>query len=194
MLISHAEKTNYCNAESKFKVSETNIQRRRQQKVKLIQTPPKNVQWIPHMGNSKNQNKKLSLALKKVAAFQWHETEFWKMNSYILSQSSVPQYAVNYTINGTGKWKKWVTIILAVSAQGIELLPYVIFNHKIMSKEQVHNGIIDVHLITQVKATTEAIISSINIDLVDVPGGWPHNGTHLMVNKPFKGQPNRCVE
>lgn len=46
-----------------------NIQRRRQQKVKLIQTPLNNVQWASNM-NIKNQNKKLSLAFEKVAAFQ----------------------------------------------------------------------------------------------------------------------------
>jgi len=47
-----------------------NIQRGRQQKVKLIQTPPNNVQWTPHMGHFKNQDKKLSLVFKKAAAFQ----------------------------------------------------------------------------------------------------------------------------
>jgi len=60
---------------------------------------------------------------------------------------------------------------LAVLADGSELLPYVIFNHETMSKEQVHSGITDVHLTTQVQATTEATISSINIDLVVIPGG-----------------------
>jgi hypothetical protein len=69
MLIRHTEKTYDCNAESK--VSETKHLRRKQQKVKLIQTPPNNFQWTPpHMGHFKNQNKKLSLAFKKVAAFQ----------------------------------------------------------------------------------------------------------------------------
>jgi len=60
---------------------------------------------------------------------------------------------------------------LAVLADGSELLPYVIFNHKTMSKEQVHSGITDVHLTTQVQDTTEATMSSINIDLVVIPGG-----------------------
>jgi len=55
-------------ASSRFQ--KQNIQRRRQQKVKLIQTPPNNVQLTPNMGNFKNQNKKLSLAFKKIAAFQ----------------------------------------------------------------------------------------------------------------------------
>jgi len=58
-----------------------------------------------------------------------------------------------------------------------------------MSKEQMHSGITGVHLMTQVQAT----ISSININLVVIPREWPHNSTHLMVNKPFKGQPNGCV-
>lgn len=34
-----------------------NIQRRKQQKVKLIQTPPNNVQWAKNMGNIKIRTK-----------------------------------------------------------------------------------------------------------------------------------------
>jgi peptidase E len=70
-----------------------------------------------------------------------------------------------------GNGKKGVTITLAVLAGGSKLLPYVIYYHKTMSKEQVHSGITDVHLTTQVQATTKATISSINIDLVVVPEG-----------------------
>jgi hypothetical protein len=60
---------------------------------------------------------------------------------------------------------------LTVLVDGSELLPYVIFNHKTKSKEQMHSGITGVLLTTQVKATAEATISFININLVVIPGG-----------------------
>lgn len=63
-------------ASSRFQ--KQNIQRRKQQKVKLIQTPPNNVQWTPHMGNFKNQNKKLSLALKSLQLFSNMRLNFEK--------------------------------------------------------------------------------------------------------------------
>jgi hypothetical protein len=57
MLVSHTEKTNDCNAASKFKVSETNTQWWRPQK-KKIQTPPKNVSVDAHMVISKESEQK----------------------------------------------------------------------------------------------------------------------------------------
>jgi hypothetical protein len=60
---------------------------------------------------------------------------------------------------------------LAVLADGSKLLPYAIFNNKTMSKEQVYSGITDVIVTTPVQARTKATISSINIDLVAIPGG-----------------------
>jgi hypothetical protein len=58
---------------------------------------------------------------------------------------------------------------LAVLADGSKLLAYATFNHKTMSKEHLHSGITDMHLTTQIKATTKATISSINIDFVATP-------------------------
>jgi hypothetical protein len=65
MLISQTEKTIDCNAASKLMVSKWNIQRWRQQKEKLIQTPPQNVSMDPHMVITKTQNKKFVCALKR---------------------------------------------------------------------------------------------------------------------------------
>jgi len=71
MLISHAEKTYDCNAESKFKVSETKHTKEKATKGKADTNSTQQCShWTPNMGNFNNQNKKLSLAFKKIAAFQ----------------------------------------------------------------------------------------------------------------------------
>jgi hypothetical protein len=67
------------------------------------------------------------------------------MNSYILSQtgyqSTVYLNMLQIILSSAlGNGKKGVAIILAVLADGSELLPHVIFNHKTMSKDQVHSG------------------------------------------------------